>query len=311
MTEKKNRRLLPLAAGLMSVALIGAACGGDNGDNGDNGAGGDGGGDGEDQKDLTIGYIDWAENVAISNLYKVELEDRGYDVELSRLDATPLFQGVADDSIDMFQDVWLPTTHESKWDEYKDEVEDLGVWYDEATLNITVPDYVDEIDSIPDLKDNADLVNGEIVGIDGGAGIMEQTEDYAIPNYDLEDSIELTTSSEAAMLADLDKAINDEDPIVVTLWHPHWAYEKYDLKDLEDPDNEMGETEELHTIARTEFKDDFPNLAEAVENFEMDDETLSSLEDAIEDADEGQEEEAVKDWADDHEDLMEDYFGDL
>src|SRR5699024_1715378 len=116
------------------------------------------------------------------------------------------------------------------------------------------------------------------------------------------------TSSDTTMLGDLDKAISNEEPIVVTLWHPHWAYSRYDLKDLEDPDGHMGSGEELHNIGREGFSEDYPNLTEVIEDFEMDDDTLASLEDAIEE--EGGEDptEAVENWANEHEELMEEYF---
>src|SRR5699024_4955285 len=73
-----------------------------------------------------------------------------------------------------------------------------------------------------------------------------------------EGTMKLKSSSDTAMLAELDSAIEAEKPIVVTLWHPHWAYSRYDLKDLEDPKNAMGETEELHIAAREGFSDDYP-----------------------------------------------------
>ncbi len=48
------------------------------------------------------------------------------------------------------------------------------------------------------------------------------------------------------MLAALDGAIADKKPIVVTLWHPHWAYAKYELKDLEDPKGTLGQAEQVN-----------------------------------------------------------------
>src|SRR5699024_10243525 len=97
------------------------------------------------------------------------------------------------------------------------------------------------------------------------------------------------------MLSALDKAIQAKDPIVVTLWHPHWAYSRYDLKDLEDPKGAMGETEKLHIAARKGFTDDFPSISKALSNFTIDDKHLQSLEDTIEEAD-GDAAKAVADW---------------
>jgi hypothetical protein len=79
------------------------------------------------------------------------------------------------------------------------------------------------------------------------------------------------------MLAELERAYGNEEPIVVTLWHPHWAYGAYDLKDLEDPEGVMGEAEELHAIARAGFSDDCPTVAGWISNFELDGDSLAEL----------------------------------
>jgi len=136
--------------------------------------------------ELTIPYISWAEDVALSNLLQQVLEDKGYDVKLNELDAGVIFQSLADGSGDLFLDYWLPTTHKQYKDKYGDQIEDLGVWYDSATLDLTVPEYVDDVDSIADLKEHADEFDNVIIGIDPGAGIMDQVKDHAIPEYNLD-----------------------------------------------------------------------------------------------------------------------------
>ena len=37
------------------------------------------------------------------------------------------------------------------------------------------------------------------------------------------------------MLAALDTAIKAKKPVVVTLWQPHWAFQKYQIRLLDDP----------------------------------------------------------------------------
>src|SRR5690606_2666746 len=90
----RNRVLAAVFACLL-VAVT-AACGG-----GGDGQGGGGGGDGGD---LTIGYIAWDENIALANLFKAELDQRGFNVELRQLDVAPTWQAVAQGEIDLFQD---------------------------------------------------------------------------------------------------------------------------------------------------------------------------------------------------------------
>ena len=298
--KRKRFRGLSFIAGLMTVAMTMTACGGDSGESSEGG-----------DKDLTIGYIAWDENIAMANLFKVQLEQRGYSVDLQQLDAAPTFQALSQGDIDLFQDAWLPVTHEDYWEQYKDQVEDLGTWYTGATLNIAVPAYVDEVDSIADLAEHADMFDGTITGIEPGAGISRITQDAAIPGYGLDGKLSLQTSSTTAMLTELDSAIAAEEPIVVTLWHPHWAYSRYDLKDLEDPEGHMGEGEEIHNLGRQGFSEDFPELAEMLKSFTMSDEMLASLEDAIQQAGTGNELQAVEEWSEENKEALDEIFGDL
>lgn len=255
------------------------------------------GGDDENQE-VTIGWIPWDEDIAATYLWEHVLEEEGYDVELTQLDAGLVFQGMAQGDVDVFLDTWLPGTHAEYWEDYGDELEDLGIWYDDAILAYAVPDYVD-VQAIPELAENADLFDGQIVGIEPGAGMMGIARDTVNPGYGLE-SLELLESSTPAMLAELDSATAAEEPIVVTMWQPHWAYEAYDLRNLEDPDNLWGDAEQLHVTAREGFTEDYPELAEWFGNFQMDNEALFSLEVLIVESD-GDEAGAVDEWLENEE----------
>jgi len=276
-------------AAAATLALGGVAACGDNTDGNGSGTLGDA------EKSITIGYMAWDEAIAASYLWQNILESQGYEVELTNVEAGVVYSGLASGDIDLFLDGWLPQTHASYMERYGDDIEQLGVWYDNASLSIAVPAYVDGVDSLADLADNADLFNGEIIGIEPGAGLTAATQDEVMPTYGL-DGYELRTSSTPAMLAALQSAIGDEQPIVVTLWHPHWAYSNYDLKDLADPEGTLGQAEEIHSLGRTGFAADFPDAAEMLSKFKMDDLQLGSLEDLMFNVHEGDEAAAVEAW---------------
>ena len=116
----RGKALLALMLGLL-IGLVGA-CGG---------GGGQGSGGGGDDNTITIGYIDGDEDVAVTNLAAILLEEeRGYNVETTLSEVGPLYSGVATGDLDAFLDVWLPNTPASYWEEYQDEVVDLGQWYE-------------------------------------------------------------------------------------------------------------------------------------------------------------------------------------
>ncbi|GAA0431755.1 glycine/betaine ABC transporter substrate-binding protein [Lentibacillus halophilus] len=114
----------------------------------------------------------------------------------------------------------------------------------------------------------------EIVGIDPGSGTMDIAEN-AVEGYDLD--LDLTPSSEGPMLATLDEAIENEEPIVVTLWQPHWAFEEYDLKFLDDPEGHLGEAEKIHTLVREGLEDEKASAYEFLDNFKWNPEDMNEI----------------------------------
>lgn len=107
-------------------------------------------------------------------------------------------------------------------------------------------------------------LNYTITGIDAGSGVVRLTE-QAIEDYGLDYTVQ--TSSGAAMTQALGDAIENEEPIIVTGWNPHWMFSVYDLKYLEDPKGSFGEAEDIHTIARLGLSEDMPEAYQILDNF--------------------------------------------
>lgn len=234
-------------------------------------------------KTLTLGNIGWDENVALANLTKVVLEqDLGYaKVELKRLGVDDIFKGVANGNLDAFQDVWLPHTHKSYWEQYGDQMKRLDSWYQgTASLGLTVPDYV-RAQSIPDLKKYSNRFDNKIIGIEPGAGEMQLVKNKVLPGYDLQD-FQLVSSDTASMLKQLEAALRHEKPIVVTLWRPHWAFTVYRIRYLKDPQNLLGTGgEQLYSVVRTNLERDKPDAYAFLNAISLTPDQLGRLELAI------------------------------
>ncbi|MBM7571892.1 glycine betaine ABC transporter substrate-binding protein [Aquibacillus albus] len=97
-----------------------------------------------------------------------------------------------------------------------------------------------------------------ITGIEPGAG-QTQTNEQAIAEYESLAGWNQETSSAAAMLTALGDAIENEEPIIVAAWSPHYMFAQYDIKYLEDPKLVFGEEEHITTIVRNGLKDEMPN----------------------------------------------------
>ncbi|MGM1018310.1 MAG: glycine betaine ABC transporter substrate-binding protein [Actinomycetota bacterium] len=293
---KKNTKITSIVAlgAAASLALAGCASGGDS-------AGGDGGSS-DEMGTITLGFLpSWTDGLSTAYLLENQLEKLGYTVEMETLtEAGPLYTGLAQGDVDIYPSAWPELTHASYMEEYGDDIEDLGAYYDNAKLTIAVPSYTD-IDSIEDLKGNADQFGGQIIGIEPGAGLTAQTQDSMMPEYGLEGEFELVTSSTAAMLTELDNAIAAEEDIVVTLWRPFWANDRYDVKDLEDPMGAMGEPEALHFLGTAGFAEENAEAAELIEQIKLDDAQYGALEDmVVNEYGEGREAEAVEAWLDEY-----------
>lgn len=221
---------------------------------------------GEKKGKLTLVYVaGWDTEVASTNVVRVCLEKLGYEVTLKTVAAPIMYTAVAEKQADGMVAAWLPTLHKTYLEKIKDKVEVLGKNFEGTKAGLVVPKYV-TIDSIPEMKDNADKFKGRIVGIGQGAGVMKST-DEAIKEYGLEGKIKLQASSGTAMVAELKKAIDNKEWIAVTGWTPHWKFGKWELKYLKDPKKLYGGEEYIGTIVRKGLKEDHPDAYQVLKNF--------------------------------------------
>ncbi|WP_336659374.1 glycine betaine ABC transporter substrate-binding protein [Leucobacter sp. USHLN153] len=268
----KKRHLSGIIALGAAASLALTGCSGDSGS--------DSGSDGEAGGTITLGYVTgWTDGEALTYLTKDQLEKLGYEVEVEEFsDAGVLYAGLSEGDFDVFPSAWPQVTHKKYMEQVGEDLEDLTAYYDGAVLTISVPEYMDDVNSIEDLKGQADRFDGKIIGIEPGAGLTGVTQDSMMPEYGLDGEYSLATSSTAAMLATLDDAIENEEDIVVTLWTPFWGHSEYNVKDLEDPKGAMGKPETLNELAKDGFTDEFPEAADLISKIKLSDESFGALE---------------------------------
>jgi glycine betaine/proline transport system substrate-binding protein len=287
----KAYRRLPILLVVLAVGTLAVGCGG-------LGAGSGG-------KELTLGYIAWDENVAISSLTKVLLEEElGYErVELQRTDVAvvkQVFQGVADGDLAAFQDVWLP--NQKKYlSAVGDDVEHLDPWYEgETAQGIAVPYYMD-VHSLSEL-DHAGT--DMIIGIEPGSAVHPQIKDKVIPGYDLD--MKLVEGSTPAMLSELEKAYEMRQPIVFFGWSPHWMNARYDFRYLNDPKDLQGvfnNSAKISSIVNADLPEDDPAGYAFIKALSLDEEQINQLEADINNA--GDLDRGVKAWLEDNRNVVE------
>ena len=216
-------------------------------------------------KRVRIAYVEWSDAVVATNILKTVLEEKGYTVTATPLAAAAMWQAVATGEADAMVAAWLPATHASYYGQLKDKVDLLGPNVSGAKIGWAVPKY-SKLSSVEDLKTMGSEVDGKVIGIDPGAGLMKAS-DKAIKDYAL--PVKLMDGSDATMNAALKDAIDRKKDIVVTTWTPHWMFGRYELKYLADPKGVFGGEETVNTVARKGLDKDMPEVYAILKKFKL------------------------------------------
>lgn len=216
-------------------------------------------------------YTDWSEAVALTNLAKVLLEEQmGFEVEAKLTDVEAAYAEVASGKSDVFADAWLPETHQNYLDSHTGKIEKLGIIYPHARTGMVVPEY-SQYHSINDLQSS----EVTIVGIDAGAGIMAQAS-QALKVYQL-DAVQLKNLSEQEMTDQFSEAFKRREEIVITGWEPHWLFDRFDVRFLDDPQAVFGMQENIYTIGTAGLEEHLPYVVRFFERMQLSEQQFNSL----------------------------------
>lgn len=257
---------------------------------------------------LEIGAIAWEEALALADLVQyVVRTEFDMDVNVTNPSIGVAYQATADQEIDLLIESWQPLTHQAYQEDYAAETLDFGPMYEDAKLTWAVPAYVpeDELASVEDLGKESvrKKLDAEITGIDPGAGIMQQS-DKMMDEYESLSDYTLLEGSGAAMQASLKDAVDNEEWIVVTLWQPHSAYGRFDLRNLKESEGLLGAEERVHMVGRVDFMEVFPNkLSEFLSRFYLPIGMVNDLSAMYSEMGEG----TGAKWAEEHPEII-DYF---
>src|SRR5699024_5444659 len=215
-------------------------------------------------KDIEIPYTD-AGSTARSLVLAEALEDVGYDVTTTPVGAAgPMYASTAENADTLNASGRFPSTHKEYLTKYGDDIKVYKTqnFIDKAPVSLAVPEYMENIDSIEDMKDNKELgksVDWTITGVDPRTGIMKKT-DKAIENDDNDlKKWKLHEGSEAEMISDLTKKYKKEEPIIITGWKPHWIFNDMDLKMLNYPAKLYGgDDDHINLVFNKDFKEEHP-----------------------------------------------------
>ena len=255
---------------------------------------------------LSMVTVNWIEGMAMTYMQEQILEDSlGMTVEVNEVQGGGIaFSSVASGDADVFNEAWLPTTHEGPWERNKADAQKLGYTYKGTSVGIAVPTYV-EVDTFPDFADHVGPLEGTINGIESGAAINGQIQ-RTIERYGMGDQFRVQAASGPANWQALKTAINNEQPIAVAAWKPHWKWNAYDLTYVRgattgDNVDIWGEAEDIFTIVDNPFVDEFPKEVVCfLKEFEANDRQVGSLMNAFRNRGDTSKREAARQWIQNH-----------
>jgi glycine betaine/proline transport system substrate-binding protein len=289
---KASRKLLAVVLAL-AVGALTAGCGSSAQD--------------EELEELNLANIGWDENVAVSNLTKILLEEElSYEtVELRRTDLDSAYQAVATGELDAFQAVWMPN-QTALLGEVAEDVEQLDPWFVGTTeQGMAVPSYMD-VTSIA-LLNETDAEH--ILGIEPSSVVMQAVADGVIPEYGLKQR--LVEAPTEGMLAEVGIRYNNKEDFAFLAWSPHWMNQRYDFRYLEDPKDAMGDTNdpaEISTIVKEDLQEEEPVAYTFLEALKLTEEQINDLENVINE--EGDPLKGSRRWVRDNRDVVQPWIAD-
>ena len=314
-TTARRRTPAVFAAAVLAAALAG--CGGGSSDSGSQSPGAQGSA-GAAAASLTVNNAEFNWSAAnITNAILQEIASRKPELGVKDLKNIPLgpapaWAGATRGDIDMLTEVALPNQQKLA-DQAKDKVSFVSQTYGDAQQGWFVPKYMVEpggvaegLKSVDQLNEYKDKVGGKL--IDGPSGYI--TTEYnakRLKGYGL--NLTHVKVEEAALQAELKRAYERKDPILVFLYHPLSIFAQLDLVQLEEPnpftegclttgDGKCAHSSYSANIAvSNQLKQQAPKFVDLMSKFKLDVPEMEQLQKQVE-VDKQPVEQVAKQWVD-------------
>ena len=228
---------------------------------------------------VRFGYQPWPGVTVKTEVAAQILEAMGHDVEVEELDPQFVYQGMQSDDVDATLGTWMPA-HEDMLEPLlaDEQAERHAVNLDEAIQGLTVPEYVREqgIESVSDLVAEGEMFDHNIYAIEAGAGMTRNFQEAVADDYKGLGEWEVLPSSTSGMLAQVERSVSREEPIVFHGWRPHWMDLEYELHFIADHDSTLEQGAEIaeqestvYTVVRTAWPETNPEAARFLEQFQV------------------------------------------
>jgi len=227
-------------------------------------------------KEVRFADVGWSDIAATTGMASVVLEGLGYKPTVTIASLPIAFTGIKSKQIDAFLGYWVPSMTpviepflKSGQLKVLEQPNLVGAKY---TLAVPASLYDKGLKSFADIAKFRKELDGKLYGIEpgnDGNALMQGMIDKN--TYDLK-GFKLVESSEAGMLAEVQRAARNNKPIVFLGWEPHPMNVQIKMKYLEGGDDVFGPNfgeAKVMTVVPTSYEARCPNVGTLLTNMQF------------------------------------------
>ena len=176
-------------------------------------------------QNVRMGVVNWTDVIATSAMTQVLLDGLGYNTKQTSASQQIIFAGIRDQRLDLFLGYWNPLMTQTITpfvDANQVKVLEAPSLKD-ARATLAVPTYLADkgLKTFADIAKFEKELGGKIYGIEPGSGANTQIKAMIAKNQFGLGKFQLVESSEAGMLAAVDRAVRRKEAVVFFGWAPH------------------------------------------------------------------------------------------
>lgn len=233
---------------------------------------------------VRLGVVNWTDVIATSAMAQVLLDGLGYQTKQTSASQQIIFAGIRDKRLDMFLGYWNPIMNQTitPFVEAKQVKVLAEPSLNDARATLAVPKYLADqgLQSFADIHRFEKQLGGKIYGIEPGSGANTQIKAMIAKNQFGLGKFQLVESSEAGMLAAVDRAVRRKEAVVFFGWTPHPMNVNIDMVYLGASEDALGPDEgraTVWTVTAPDYAERCPNASRLLANLTFSAETESRM----------------------------------
>jgi glycine betaine/proline transport system substrate-binding protein len=219
--------------------------------------------------------VGWTDVTATTALVTQLLRTIGYSPTITVLSVPVTFASLHNNDLDVFLGNWMPAQEADRSRYVNDgSVEVIGANLTGAKYTLAVPTYTYAagLKDFKDIQRFAPVLNNSIYGIEPGNDGNRHVLEMLKQNQFGLGEFKLIESSEQGMLAQVERAYREKNPVVFLAWEPHPMNMRFALKYLSGGDEVFGPNfggATIYTVTRRGYSAECPNIGRLLRNLKF------------------------------------------